>query len=191
MTRNRPLFSLLLAGSLAAASVAAAEPPAPCGLELANPGFEATGPRVPGWLTSQHTGDLAYEMVVVDDIAAAGRKSFRVTRLREQVYGQVGQKIAARSLAGKTLVLSARVRTDNVGPRGATLVVNAEGSEKPHWPVGILAAYKSEAVHGTGDWRTLRVEAPVPPGTRTLMIGFSLLDSGTAWLDEVCLGVSG
>lgn len=160
-----------------AARDAAAAPPG--GSLIANPGFEqpASGDRIPGWTLSQHAGVQAYEMGIDHASAAEGKASFRMQRLRVQVYGAITQQLDAATLAGKTVELTAKVRTKDVGPRGWMVSLDAAGSRA------------SALASGTSDWHEVQVRAKVPAGTKTVTVGAMLRDAGTGWLDDVRLRV--
>jgi hypothetical protein len=169
----------LAAALLAASASVSGRAPAATRLPVANPGFEqaASGTAIPGWNISQHAGVQAFEMRVDTAAAAEGHASFRMQRLHEQVYGLVTQTVDVAQYAGKTLELSAKVKTADVGPGGWTLYLDSAG------------ARESAKATGTDNWRTLKVRLKLAPQARTAEIGGMLLDRGTAWLDDVKLMV--
>jgi len=175
--RQRCIAALVLAGCANAAAGAAAAPRT--ALPVANAGFEqaVSGDRIPGWTKAQHAGVQAYDMRVDGAAAAEGRASFRMQRVREQVYGLLSQTLDASAHAGRTLELSAKVKTEGVGPGGWVLFIDAAG------------ARESTMATGTGKWRTLRVRLKLGADSRNVTIGAMLLDRGTAWLDDVQLHV--
>ena len=177
--RQRCIAALLLAGC---ASAAAGAPAAPrTALPVVNGGFEqpASADRIPGWTKAQHAGVQAYDMRVDAANAAQGHASFRMQRVREQVYGLLSQTLDTSDYAGRTLELSAKVKTEGVGPGGWVLFIDAAGSRE------------STVATGTGKWRTLRVRLKLAADMRSVTIGAMLLDHGTAWLDDVQLRVVG
>ena len=177
--RMRP--AVVLAVVLTACAVAAAKGPAArrTTLPVVNGGFEqaADAATVPGWIIAQHAGVQAYEMRIDPATAAEGKASFRVRRLGNQVYGSVTQVVAAPVSAGKTLELSARIKTADVGPGGWMLFIDGAGQRE------------SKNAVGTGDWHLVKVRLKLPAAVRDVTIGALLLDRGTAWLDDVRLQV--
>lgn len=149
-------------------------------IPVANGGFEEPGTpdRIPGWTLSQHAGQQAYEMTQDTTAPFAGHASFRMSRVRNQVYGLLYQKIPIDRFAGKTIELSAMARTADVGPRGWVIYIDMPGARET-----------SGALTGTTDWRPMRVRAKLPPDARVISIGVLLLDAGTGWVDDVQLRV--
>jgi hypothetical protein len=108
----------------------------------------------------------------------AGLASFRMRRTRPQVFGLLFQEVPIDPYAGKTVELSAMARTADVGPLGWVLYIDVPGGRETAAPLT-----------GTTDWRAVRVRVKVPADTHQVSIGAMLLDSGTAWLDDVKLNV--
>ena len=157
---------------------------------LENPGFEMAGGdhNIPGWNLSQHAGDPAYDMTVDTTIAATGKQSFRVTQTLPEAYGMIEQHVVASpDLIGKTMRLTARLKTSGVSAEGWSLFLFvADASEY------VLTAYSSQPIIGTTDWQTIEVIGKVSPNTARFTVGARLADSGsggTAWLDDVELRV--
>jgi len=153
-------------------------------LVLVNSGFEQPTDRPTGWRVSQHAGAVAYETGLDDQVFAEGRHSFRMKRLTPQVYGLVDQIVSAPRSGGRSMRLSAMLRTEEVGPMGWMLVVNFLGESD-----GILGQARSEPMSGTKDWQRVSLEHEVPTGTVRLAVGAMLLDSGTGWVDQVTLSL--
>jgi len=149
-------------------------------IDVANAGFEEPGApnRIPGWTLSQHAGVAAYEMAEDATTPFAGLASFRMRRTRPQVFGLLFQEVPIDPYAGKTVELSAMARTADVGPLGWVLYIDVPGGRETAAPLT-----------GTTDWRAVRVRVKVPADTHQVSIGAMLLDSGTAWLDDVKLNV--
>jgi hypothetical protein len=149
-------------------------------LVVVNGDFEqaAHDHNVPGWSITQHAGPASYTSGIDSDGAFKGYGSFRITRTHEQVYGSIVQDVAVAKFAGKTIELSAMMKSENVGPRGWKLFVNAPGKQ-----------VYSQGLTGTIAWKREAVKLELPANARTITIGASLLDGGTGWLDEVELRV--
>lgn len=195
-----PLLLAIAASAHAATGpVADATSPAPAGaaqktsqaltespIAVENAGFEAAMVNgvLPGWRTSQHYGVEAYSMTTDQANAARGSRSFRMERLREQVYGLIEQMIPiGADRGGKTLRYSAMLKTESVGSAGWRLVVTFHAATG-----AIIDQARSTAMTGTQDWQRITLDATIPEGTRTLAIGVLLLDAGTGWIDDITLG---
>lgn len=153
-------------------------------IALVNPGFEAATQGngiIPGWMTAQHAGPISYEMTIDRKVKAEGAASFRITRKREQVYGSVSQRVPAADLAGKTVELSAMLKTERVGEKGWSLRLRPVGAEDNTVTAGTLT--------GTTEFTRVAAKLQVPQGTRELEIFATLKDGGSAWLDDVHLRV--
>ena len=167
-------------GGGSASSPAAA--PAPAAIAVANADFEKPldGEDVAGWTLLQHAGVPSYKIGLDHDGAGQGQTSFRIERTHPQYYGSITQHIALKPYAGKTVRLSALTKTEGVGPAGWKLFIDAK---VPH---GL--AYSS-GQSGTSGWQTQSLDFKVPDQVGEVTIGASLLDAGTAWLDDVHIHV--
>ena len=148
-------------------------------IPIVNGDFEQTSADapVPGWLALQHNGPPSYEMVIEPAAAYAGRGGFRMTRTHEQVYGTLAQDVRVPPSVGE-VELSAMLKSKDVGAGGWKLMLIA----------GALPEY-SAPMTGTTDWQHVTVRAKIKPGTTSMRIGVTLLDTGTGWLDDVRLTV--
>jgi len=160
-------------------------PLAGTGIPLTNAGFEAAPDaegNVPGWSTSQHSGPVSYRKGLDRSVHAKGAASFRIERIREQVYGAIAQTVPIASHVGHTIELSAKMRTDNVGPEGWKLMLTFTGGvPNPR--------HEATALTATQEFRTVSVRTRVPSGAQDVEIAAILFDRGTAWLDDVNLRV--
>ena len=146
----------------------------------ANPGFEqpATENGIPGWTQTQHAGAQAYSMTVDSEGAYAGHGSFHMKRTQVQEYGTLQQFLNARPYAGKTVELSAMLKSHGVGPQGWKLFVSA----------GLPGAMAySKGLTGDSGWTRDSVRLKVPVRASELTIGVTLLDAGEGWMDDVTL----
>ncbi len=165
--------------------------PNPSQIALLNPGFElpsSSDHSISGWNTSQHAGEPSYDMAVDDVDAASGKQSFRITQTQPEAYGMLEQHVAApANLVGKTMRLTARMKTKNVGPKGWTLFLfMVDGTDY------VTISYESPPVLGTTEWQQVEVIGKVLPKTTKFTVGAHLADSGNggvAWLDDVDLRV--
>jgi rhodanese-related sulfurtransferase len=119
-------------------------------------------------------------------IAAHGAASGRISCVPDSVaHGFAGfsQRIDPRLCRGRMVVLSAVVRTEQVG-RGAFLFVGAQDEEGK-----FIAMSQSppDSLAGTRGWREVEVRGVVPVQADKVLIGLSLVGAGRVWLDDVRL----
>lgn len=182
-----------LAALLALALVAVDAPDAAAAaVPLVNPGFESTRPGIgghpEGWTAIQHAGDESYDFALDSGHKHSGTQSVRIKRIGPEPYGTIMQVVDATALAGRTVRLSAWVRTDGIpasGRGGAGLVLTAmRGSS-------IIAHefMKKSRLRGTGDWKRVSIELALPARTTRLEAGATLEGDGTVWIDDFELEV--
>ena len=155
---------------------------------IVNPGFEAQGAdkqsAIPGWAVSQHVGPISYESKIDTRVHAQGKASFRMTRIQDQAYGLISQKVPiAPATVDRTVELSAQMRTSGVDKDGWMLMLTVmapSGNEQ----------VRSTPLLGKHEFTRVKVSAKLPAGTRELDIGALLLGGGSAWLDDVHLRIS-
>lgn len=155
-----------------------------------NPGFEQApqGKNIPGWRKSKHAGENVFEFDVVDDVAAKGKRSFRLRRTGEQIYGALDQTIPAAPLLAKAVEVTLQVRSKDLGAKGFYPFLNLTLRN------GGLAGeqVRGETITGTLDkWKTIKMKIDVPYGVQGLQLGLLLDDEGTVWADDVTLRVVG
>ncbi|MEO8484717.1 MAG: hypothetical protein ABI585_00120 [Betaproteobacteria bacterium] len=188
-TRRRFGASLLRALACAAALVASASPgPALAApVPLVNPGFESRKPGVDGnpeaWVAIQHAGAESYDFALDSGQKKSGTQSLRIKKIGPEPYGTISQVLAGQPYAGRTVRLSAWIRTEAVPDSrgsGAALVLMAlRGSS-------FLAHefMKRSRIHGTNDWTRYTIELAVPAATTRLELGAMLEGAGTVWVDD-------
>ena len=187
------LAALAVAGAMGAvgatsatAATDLAAPLAATDIKLVNASFEepANGSRTPGWFGTQHYGATRdYEWAVVTDAASDGKASYRIKRLRPQVFGMINQGAVVEEYKGKTLEYSAMMKTDDVGPEGWLLVVNIESRN------ALVEQLRSVPATGKHDFKRYSVRFKLPADAYELKLGVMLLDAGTGWVDDVKLRV--
>ena len=150
---------------------------------LVNPDFEQTGANgdVPGWNQTQHAGPRSYSMRIDPEGAYAGHGSFHITRTQPQVYGSLTQRLDAKPYAGKTVELSAMLKSRGVGPQGWALLISTGASGALNYSPGLT---------GDNDWRRESVRLQVPANAHELIVGATLRDAGDGWMDNVELKIS-
>jgi len=169
----------IAAGASAGAATATAVP-------LVNPGFESNRPGAEGapegWTAIQHAGEASYDFALDSGRKKSGTQSMRIKRIGPEPYGTVMQVIDAVPLAGKTVRLSAWMRTEDIpaSARGAGLVLTAmRGSSILAWEF-----MKRDRLRGTSDWQRVSIELALPARTTRLEAGATLEGAGTAWVDD-------
>lgn len=156
-------------------------------MPIRNPGFEGVvvDQIVPGWEYEEHAGPWPGRAFLVANVSGGGpgnTGALRVTRIHNEVYSFVHQKIRIRQDdVGKKMHFSAMLKTDNVGPHGWKLVVNMVTSGN------ILVQYLSVPVSGTTNWSLATVSGVIPKGTSEIDIGFLHMDSGVGWAADPVL----
>lgn len=157
-------------------------------LRFANADFEAPASpgRIPGWSLLQHAGPPSYEMVIDSELRAGGQQSFRIRRTREEVYGMIEQRVLVASglLDGRTVELSAMLRTRGVGPQGWLLMMQFLTAQNAH-----VGEFRSAPLTGDAEWQRVAVRAQVPKATRFVSVSAVLFDGGTGWVDDVAFAV--
>jgi hypothetical protein len=157
---------------------------------LVNPGFESTKAgndgNPEGWGAFQHAAE-SFEFAVDDGRKKSGKHSMRIRKVGPEPWGAITQAIPGAPYAGKTVRLSAWMRTDAVpegGRNGAMLLLHARRGST------VLAEIKKKTrVRGTTDWTRHVIELALPPATHELEFGAMLEGGGTLWLDDFELEV--
>jgi len=152
-------------------------------IAIANGDFEKTAAdgSIPGWVQVQHAGERAFDMRIDGEGAYRGHGSFHITRTQQQIFGSLTQNLDLSAYAGKTLELSAMMKSREVGKKGWKLLINANVVDTLRY---------SPALVGTNDWQRQSVSLKLPAeGARHVTIGATLLDGGEGCMDEVQLKV--
>ncbi len=147
-------------------------------MALVNGDFEqpANGADIPGWQFGQHAGVHAYEVSLDTDSPAQGKASLKMTRMQPQVYGSITQTLPLKGLVGKTVRVTAKMKSDGVGDKGWKLFMSARGQR---------TVVYSDPLIGTTPWKDVAIDLKITPEVDQLIVGASLLDAGTGWLDDV------
>lgn len=151
-------------------------------LPLKNPSFEQSDQFVKGWGFSQHAGEPAYEVSIDTSDSTDGKHSYRIERKLVQAWGMINQWLPLDSAVGKSIKLSAMIKSEALGPKGFDLSLVFRKANKK-----FISEIASEIVTGSHEWQRLEVVAVVPAKTAHLQITAVLNDAGTAWLDDVQL----
>lgn len=159
---------------------------------LVNPGFESLRPGIEGhpegWTGIQHAGEESYDFALDSGQRRTGTQSMRIKRIGPEPYGSIMQVIDGTPLAGRTVRLSAWMRSEAVaekGGGGAALTLTAmRGSS--------IIAYefmKRSRVRGTRDWTRVSIDLALPARTTRIELGAMLEGDGTVWVDDFELEV--
>ncbi|MES2817893.1 MAG: hypothetical protein V4812_02775 [Pseudomonadota bacterium] len=146
---------------------AAQQAPSPGLIE--NPQFTSreNGSIAPPWSDFQHAGVHSYTYTSTDGVLT-------ITRIDEQVWGHLSQRIRGATLQGKTVEFSADLAGtldsqygEPMGPTGLMVTVHGKRADQPRsmLGLGILSTHASEPgmAVGENDWRRYSVRFKVPP----------------------------
>ena len=131
---------------------------------MADPKFETLGRRGSVWRYSQHTGNRSFATTVED-----GRINF--SRIDDEPWGIVSQKITDPLLSGRTIRYSADLKGDV-----SDLVTHGFGAKS-----GLYLRYgqgrattvaEHEPNVGQWDWQRVALEVRVPEGFDQIKVGF-------------------
>ena len=154
---------------------------------LVNPGFESTKPGVrgdpEGWTAIQHAGPLSYTFKLDTGVRHDGAASLRVDNIGSEPFGAVFQQLPAAALRGKTLRLSAWLRTRDAAGSGAVLTL--QGMQG-----GATIAHNhmtTAPVKGTTEWKRYEITLAIPRAADQVEIGAMLQGPGAMWIDDVVL----
>lgn len=169
---------------------------------IVNPGFESTKPGVngnpEGWATFQHAGPVSFDFSLDSGEKKSGTQSLRIKRIGPEVYGSATQVVPAGAMAGKTVRLSAWVRTEaerpadgkggeapkSRGPGAGLMLIAVRGSS-------ILESdlMNKRQIRGTTPWTRYSIELAIPARATGVEIGAMLQGTGTVWIDDFELEV--
>ena len=151
---------------------------------LTNPNMEGMS----GYYTAQYSGESSPDAFSVDTATYyLGYKSLKLSNTEEGVLDTAyRQIISSPDFAGKSITLSAYVKTSGVSPTdsakssGAGFFVSFYDSDGA-W---ISDVYCDNAITGTNDWQRISETFSAPENTASVKVGFALLSStGEAWFD--------
>ncbi len=130
----------------------------------------------------------AYELVADSSTAASGSYSARIRSLvdRPSPSGAgICQVIAATAYRGKRVDVTLHMRTQDAMP-GAHLVFRADASDGQ-----VMAFYNMEPdwVSGNRNWAEYSAVLDVPERASIIVLGGSLVNTGTLWIDDAAIEV--
>ena len=151
-------------------------------LPLKNPSFEQSDQFVKGWGFSQHAGEPSYEVSIDTTDSTDGKNSYRIERKLVQAWGMINQWLPLNDAVGKSVKLSAMIKSEALGPKGFDLSLVFRKANKK-----FIGEISSEIVTGSNEWQRIEVTGVVPAKTAHLQVTAVLNDAGMAWLDDVQL----
>jgi uncharacterized protein YcfL len=154
-------------------------------LPLKNPSFEESDQHVKSWGFSQHAGEPSYLVSIDTNESTEGKNSYRIERKLVQAWGMINQWLPLENAIGKSVTLSAMVKSENLGPKGFDLSLVFRKANRKY-----ISAVDSAIVTGSNGWQRIEVTSIVPAHTAHLQITAVLNDAGTAWLDDVELSIT-
>jgi hypothetical protein len=182
---------LLLAASVAPAVVAADSDAIPADHA---PKAHVTGALPSLWVLR---GDNAHEYSAGTDetVTFAGKPSGFIKSIGFNLdgFGTMATRQSAAAFRGKTVRLSALVKTERV-QRWALLWIGYDTPTRPFMPAGAtrpdfdLMRFTQSLV-GTLDWQNHQLDLPLPADADMLYFGIVLSGRGTAYVNKVALDV--
>jgi hypothetical protein len=97
----------------------------------------------------------------------------------------INQWLPLDNAKGKTIRLSAMIKSENLGPDGFDLNLVFRNANRK-----VIGSIGTKAITGTNNWQRVEVSGTVPAHTAHLQITAVLNDAGTAWLDDVQTSVT-
>ena len=176
----------LLALVFASTLVAWAQPEPPDGavaLEFSFDGVDALA----GW----NTGDPSFAVTVeeVDRVrAVAITAPPDADPMSRGGFGLLGRSVSAEPFRGRRVVLTGRLRVQDVGRDGGRLWLRADG---PYGRLLALDNLDGRAASGTAGWTRYVAEVDVPDDAVTITFGALLTSAGRVWVDGLTLTDAG
>ena len=151
---------------------------------VANGDFEAAPPGgsncPPQWHCTMHADPKSFGFVVDEAVAASGKRSLRIERLKNEPWGLAFQNAPVADLRGRAMRLSAKVRVADATGGGGGLFLAIDS------PTG-LALHEQRLSNGTREWHAATIEFVVPANATRIRIGAIQEGPGRTWIDDVSL----
>ena len=154
---------------------------------IINGNFEAPAlghGELEGWQTVQAGGMRSYDFDLDPAVKHGRKQSLRITSTGSGQYGSVFQLVPVDGLGGRTLELSAWIRTAQVTGAGAQLTLLSRNGSNA------IIEHKfmdDPGVTGSQDWQRYAIRMKVSKDAARVEIGALLMGPGTMWLDDVTL----
>lgn len=161
---------------------------------ILNPSVEE-GTDVPSnWYYSEADSLITQQGLWAMNTGFESSRSLKISLSSESIeYVYWAQTRVARPRNGKTMILKAQVRADNIVGQGATLILRGDNSEEPKGEGESLATSQGSAkIVGSHDWTEYEViiEGGMDKNTQSVSIYLAFLPetTGTVYFDEISLG---
>ena len=141
-------------------------------------GFDLQNPR---------SGLDRLAVLLAQDPALAQVNALRHT-LGGDAFAATGLVIPGERVAGRRLVLSGRIRTQDIEDGWAGLWARADGGGRSPLAFDNM---RGRGPRGTQDWGTYTLEMDVPPETTRLVFGIVQAGAGEGWYDDLSLTLDG
>jgi hypothetical protein len=156
-------------------------------IAIVNGGFEAPAlgyGEMEGWQTAQPGGMRSYDFDLDTTVKHGRKQSLRITNTGSGQYGSIFQVIPTDGIRGRTIELSAWIRTAQVTGVGAQLTLLVRNSSNA---IVDHTFMNDPGVTGSQDWQRYTIRMKVPKNAERVEIGAMLMGAGTMWLDDVVL----
>ena len=171
-------------------------PPAPILITPANLDFEngVQGEPPAEWLVPRQSAIFGFYVTTSGSNPYAGKKCAVINRHDErhygEMYGSLSQHIDATPYRGKTIKLSAAIRTDVSGP-GNQSYLWLRITKKFFGPSALLF-YDNMADRPimNNNWHSYEIVGKVAPDAEVIGFGLALVGEGQAWIDSVSIKVT-
>lgn len=139
-----------------------------------------------GWYEVGDAGKSSYAITVGPDLGFKG-SGLSVTKIENGsgTFGGVGQAITTADYAGKTVRVTAYIRTENVADGYAGLWFRIDKGKD----MLVLDNMNDRGVTGTTNWQEYHAVLRVDPNATRMLFGAILTGSGTMYVDEFALEI--
>jgi hypothetical protein len=174
---------------------AASQPPGDPeeGLELlSNGAFEedARGGDPTGWLRAMIPAMAIDHHAGLEEIAGRGKVAYIEQAGTHRPLVNNWAQRADIVLPRTTLELSVDVKTRDVPENTGIVMIQCwDGDDDDSRLLAAATSRTADPIGGTTDWRTVRMELPVPEGTEAIIVRCGLSQSGRIWFDNASLKV--
>lgn len=130
-------------------------------------------------------------VTVDNDVFYSGKTSLKIERkpgTKKAVAFRVTSYIPSGAVKGKTLEVTAFIKTDNVENGQASLRVRVDGK---NWRILENDEMENHGATGTTPWNQYTLEMQVPPEAVSVAMGPVLTGTGSAWFDSFKVSIDG
>jgi hypothetical protein len=154
---------------------------------IVNGNFEAPAQgygELEGWQIAQPGGMRSYDFDLDTAVKHGRKQSLRITNTGSGQYGSIFQIIPTDGIRGRTIELSAWIRTAQATGVGAQLTLLVRDNSNA---IVDHTFMNDPGVTGSQDWQRYAIRMKVPKDASRVEIGAMLMGPGTMWLDDVTL----